>query len=421
MGKVLGQVAGIVCLFAGMFARAADVPDRYTLRTGIDVSYIDTSAYTSWTQGGVGKLRYDDNHEGLMISRAFADLEYRLFDTLNLHASLEAYDDEIGSLVGFTEAYVEWRPVPRSENRYRLKMGAFYPHISLENTAPGWSTPYTISSSSINTWIAEEIRTVGAELSISRRPAAFGGAHTFSLNGAVFVANDPAGSLLAWKGWSIHDRQSRLGDELPLPPLPQIQEGMMFEAQDPYVAPFREIDGRAGYYVGGEWQIGQRLRVSAMHYDNRADPTAIKDGQYAWTSKFNHIGMHANLPWGVELLSQWMKGSTVMGPVINGAHAVDVEFASTYVMLTRGFQRHRFSVRYDNFEVTQNDQTEDDNNSEDGHAWTIAYFFDVSDKVSLGVEFLSIKTHHCGWVYYDLDPTKTEKQLQLSARLRFGN
>jgi len=411
-----------MCLaLAVHIAAAAEVPARYKLQTGIDLSYIDASGHTSWTEGFVGKLRYDDNNDGFTISRAFADYAFQITDTFSVHAALEAYNDDMGSAIDFTEAYVEWRPVPRSENRYRLKVGAFYPRISMENTLPGWSSPYTMNSSAINTWVAEELRTVGAELSVSRRPAMFGGSHTISLQGAVFVGNDPTGSLLAWKGWSVHDRQSRFGDELPLRPLPQIQPGMMFEAQDPYVAPFREIDDRAGFYINGEWQVGRRFRIRAMHYDNRADPTILEDGQYAWTTKFEHLGAHWILPGNWELLFQWMSGSTVMGPVINGAHAVDTEFDSQYLMLTKSYDRHRFSMRYDKFEVTQNDRTLEDNNSDDGHAWTVAYFYDYSDTISFGAESLNIKTHHCGWAYHSLDPVRTEKQLQLSLRLRFGN
>ncbi len=421
MARVLKRVVVIFSIFAAVSAVAAETPDRYKLHTGIDVSYVDASGYQSWTEGFVGKLRYDDNNDGLMFSRAFAEYEYQITDTFNAHAAVEAYDDDIGSTVDFTEAYVEWRPVPQSENRYRLKVGAFYPRISLENVAAGWSSPYTMSSSAINTWVAEELRTIGAELTWSRRPAMLGGAHTISLQGAFFVGNDPTGSLLAWKGWSAHDRQSRFGDELPLPPLPQIQPGMMFEAQDPYVAPFREVDNEVGFYVNGEWQFGSRLRVRVMHYDNRAVPTEIDDGQYAWTTKFEHIGAQYSLADGWDLLFQWMTGSTVMGPVVNGAHLVDVEFDSKYLMLTKAYEQHRFSMRYDKFDVTQNDDTDDDNNSEDGHIWTFAYFYDLSDQISFGAESLVIKTHHCGWQYYGIETTLTEKQYQITARLRFGN
>ena len=419
MEAVLRQIALASCLFP--FLAWSQDADRHEITTSIELSYVDASGYPSWTEGSVGKLRYDDGNDGFVMNRAFVDYRARVLDTLDAHVALELYDDDLGALADFTEAYLEWRPVPRSANRYRVKFGAFYPRISFENSGPGWSSPYTLSSSTINAWVAEELRTFGAEASVSRRPQSLGGAHEFSLQGAVFYANDPAGALLAWKGWSAHDRQTRFGDRLPLAPLPQIQPGMMFEAQDPFVAPFREIDNRAGFYVNGEWRFQNRLQVRAMHYDNRADPTILEDGQYAWTTEFRHLGTQISLPADFGLIAQWMFGSTVMGPVINGAHAVDVEFDSKFLLLTRAFDRHRLSLRYDNFDVTQNDQTPEDNNPENGHAWTIAYQFEYSDKIAFATEWLSIKTHHCGWVYYGLDPTVTEKQLQLSVRLSFSN
>ena len=421
MERVLVLFAACGLLQPQSVAAQSEGKDRHAIETSIELSYIDVSGYPSWTEGSVGKLRYDSQNDGLVMSRAFIDYQALVTDTLNAHASLELYDDDLGALVDFTEAYLEWRPVPRSANRYRLKVGAFYPRISLENSGPGWGSPYSISSSTINAWVAEELRTFGAELSVTRRPQMLGGAHQFGLQAAVFYANDPAGSLLAWKGWSAHDRQSRFGDKLPLPPLPQIQPGMMFAAQDPFVAPFREIDNRAGYYVNGEWRLGNRVMVRAMHYDNRADPTSIENGQYAWTTIFEHFGAQLSLPADFGLIAQWMVGSTVMGTVINGARAVDVEYESKYLMLTKSLDQHRLSLRYDNFDVTQNDQIPEDNNPENGHVWTVAYQFDHSKYVSFAAEWLSIKTHHCGWVYYGLDPTNTETQLQVSVRLKFSN
>jgi hypothetical protein len=71
--------------------------------------------------------------------------------------------------------------------------------------------------------------------------------------------------------------------------------------------------------------------------------------------------------------------------------------------------------------MTQNDDTDEEDNSEDGDIWTLAYFYEMSNNVSFGAESLIIKTHRCGWVYYNIDETRTEKQLQLSVRLRFGS
>ncbi|MCJ7591194.1 MAG: hypothetical protein MUO51_07555 [Woeseiaceae bacterium] len=415
MGRVL--TTAILLAVLTVTATAAEIVDGHEAVFGIDAGYLSMSGHPSWTEGSVGKLRYQD--DGVVLNRAFVDYNGRVADTLKVHIALEGYDDNLGSAIDFTQAYVEWRPLPKSDARYRLKLGAFYPRISLENVDPGWSSRYTLNSSAINTWVAEELRSTGAEFTISRRPASLGGAHTFSVNLAAFIGNDPAGSLLAWKGWSVHDRQSRFSDDLPLPPLPQIQPGMMFEAQDPYVEPFQEIDNKVGYYLNAEWQLGKKLLVRAMHYDNRAEPTAIEQCQYAWKTIFNHIGVQTTLPGDVGLITQWMTGSTVMGPVIDSAHAVDVEYAAYFALLTRTFDQHRVSVRYDHFDVSQNDETEEDDNSENGHAWTLSYQYSYSDTISLATEWLSIKTHHYGWVYYGLAPMATERQFQLTLRVRF--
>ena len=416
MVRILISIAGLWIVSCGV--HAAEVASGHEVTISIDISYVDVSGLPSWTDGSVGKLRYSD--DGLVMNRMFVNYSGRISDTLDANIVLDAYDDDLGNAVDFTQAFLEWRPVPTSATRYRVKLGAFYPRISLENVAAGWSSPYTMSSSAINTWIAEEIRTFGTELSISRKPESLGGAHTFSFDVAAFWGNDPAGSLLAWKGWSVHDRQTRFNDQLPLPPLPQIQPGMMFEQQDPYVEPFKEIDGRAGYYATGEWRYSEKVLLRAGHYDNRADPTALKGGQYAWKTVFEHVGVQATLPGDIGFVAQWMFGTTVMGPVMfpNGAHAVDVEYDSAFMLLTRAFGNHRVSVRYDKFDVTQNDQMPEDNNPENGHAWTLAYQLGLTEKLSVAAEWLSIETHHCGWVYYGLSPTATETQLSLSLKLR---
>jgi len=398
-------------------AVADDAPSRHQVVLGVDAGYLDMNGLESWTEGFVGKLRYQD--DGVIFSSAFLDYRGRWADTLQAHILLEAYDDDLGPTVGFTQAYLEWRPVPSSANRYRVKFGVFYPRISLENVGAGWRSPYTLNFSAINTWAAEELRSTGAELTVSRRPVSLGGAHTFSASAAAFIANDPAGSLLAWKGWSVHERQSRLSDKLPLPPLPQIQPGMMFENQAPYVEPFVEVDNRVGYYVNADWRYGKKFMLRLMHYDNRADPEVLKDGQYGWTTKFWHLGMQATLPGEIGFIAQAMTGSTVMGPVMNGAHVVDVEYESQFALLSRAFGKHRVSVRYDHFIVTQNDRTPEDNNPENGLAWTLGYRFNASDNISLAAEWLSIKTHHCGWAYYGVNPTATETQAQLMLQVRF--
>jgi phosphate-selective porin len=109
-----------------------------------------------------------------------------------------------------------------------------------------------------------------------------------------------------------------------------------------------------------------------------------------------------------------------MGPVMytNGAHAVDAEFDSYFALLSRAYGRHRLSVRYDNFEVTQNDQTPADDNRESGHAVTVSWQLGVTDKVSVVAESVTIKSRRDIWMSFGLEPDETETQFQLSLRLR---
>jgi len=395
-------------------------PATGQLDMGLDVSFISTSGHPSWLQGSGGKLRFDESSDGLQLSRGFIDYEALLFDSIKVHLVSELYDDNFGPTIDLTEAYLEWRPMTESANRYRLKVGAFYPRISLENVDPGWSSAYSINPSAINTWVGEELRSVGLELSVSRRPESLGGAHTFSLNAAVYVGNDPAGGLIAWKGWSIHDRQSRFNDEVPLPPIPRIQPGEWWDEQDPFITPLLEIDEEPGYYINAEWQYANRLLVRAMHYDNLADPQGLENNQFAWWTYFDHVAVQATLPGDIGLLAQWMDGFTAWGRFRNGVYSVDVTFLSNYVLLTRAFDRHRLTGRYDHFEMSEADTTPLDENSERGHAWTFSYQFTPSPSVSIAAEWMQIFTERPAWEYFNLEQRKTETQFQLLLRMRFG-
>jgi hypothetical protein len=390
------------------------------LDLGLDVSILQSRGHPSWLEGSAGKLRFDADNDGFRLTRGFLDYEGMVTDTVKAHLLLEAYDDGFSTPIDATEAYLEWRPIPRSANRYRVKLGAFYPRISLENVGPGWSSPYTISPSAINTWVGEELRSVGLEFSWSRRLQSLGDAHTLSLNAAVFGGNDPAGGLIAWKGWSIHDRQSRFNDEVPLPPIPRIQPGEWWDEQDPFITPLLEIDEEPGYYVNAEWRYGNRFLLRAMHYDNLADPQGLEDNQFAWWTYFDHVGIQATLPGDVGLLAQWMDGFTAWGRFRNGVYSVDVTFLSHYVLLTRAFDRHRFTARYDHFEMAEADTTPLDENSERGHGWTLSYQYASTDHVTLAAEWIQIFTERPAWAYFDLEERQTETQLQLAIRVRFG-
>lgn len=410
-----GVLAAVVAVNAAAQPASGD-RHEWTVRLDAGAAAADTSL-PARTAGSLGKLRYSES--GGDIERGFGEYRARLTPTLNARLTAD-YTDELGGL-DLTEAYLEWRPIPASANRQQWRFGAFHAPFSMENAEAGWTTPFTISPSAINTWLGEELRTIGAEWQLQRRVGAAAAQQRVGMHAAVFFGNDPAGSLLAWQGWALHDLQSRLGDKLPLAALPQLQAGAAFAAQDPYVAPFREIDDHAGYYVGAEWRHGRRVLVRVSHYDNRGDPEATAGGQYAWATNFDQLGAQLDLPGNFGVIVQWLRGRTAMGPVVGPAHAVDVRFQSHFVMATKRFGKQRISLRYDAFSAADTDIVPNDDNSESGHAWTAAYRFRHSRRLSAAAEWLDVASSRPARAYAGGAPRQHERLARVQISVGFGD
>ena len=420
------RAIGTVVLFAGAASgplhaqgRQGESPHSWLVQTNASFVMVDSDD-TGWLNGGLGKLRYDETEPNLTVDRLLIEYRGAVTPTLLAHVVMDYMDD--GS-TGFDlqEGYVEWRPVPRSPNRHRFKLGAFYPRLSLENIASGWETPFSISSSAVNTWIAEELKLLGMEWSLQRRLGGPGSPHELDLSAAAFYGNDPTGTLLAWKGWGIHDRQTRWNEQVPLPPLPQLQPGTRLrENQAPLAEPFLEIDHAPGYLASAEWRYARRASIQIARYDNHTDPLTVADGQYGWATDFDQIAVQLSLPWDVGLMAQWMSGSTAMGPFLSflGSRVVYNEFEARYVLLTRMQNGHRLTLRYDDFSVEDEDGLPMDDNNESGDAVTLAYVYDHSPNLQLAVEWLRIDSDRPAREYLGLPSHSIETIVQIQLRWR---
>jgi hypothetical protein len=432
----------LALLFIAVPAGAAEDSDRHALTGAFDVSVLRSdSEFPSWLEHGNGKLRFDEDHndDGLRFSRAFVDYRGRLADTVNARATLNVNDDK-SRILDFTEAYLEWRPLPRSAWRFRSRLGGFYPKLSMENTDAGWSSAYGLSSSVINTWIGEELRIVGAEVRATRD---FSREQHLSFEGGMFYGNDPTGAMLAWRGWAAHDRQTGFNGSVPMPPIPAIDpwnnEPVDLEGYAPAnYDPFEEIDHHPGFYGGVEWQWGERARVKYVHYDNHANPEAeTADELYAWQTWFDHVGGEVELPAALGLIGQWIKGSTRMG-VDRGVgtpndlwRVQDLDFEAYFLTLTRAFGKHRVSARYEWFDSTPYNDPTQYTNKDDGNVLAVSYLFQATEHLRLGLEYLQIATEHCDpdkttdpdgcrWVAeYGLPRTTREDTVQVTVRWRF--
>jgi hypothetical protein len=411
-----------VTILAGAGGTAARGGEYPKLEPGlvVDARGGRTDAVVDWLDGGLGKTRYGGSRETTFARLAQASLllKAELSESVDvrLHFNL---DTEPGagsrhSRVGPVETYLAYHPSWSPSFNLRARAGVFFPPVSLEHPGRGWTTAYTITPSAVNTWVGEDLRATGGELTLVMG----GGAHEVTAGGAVFGWNDPAGTLLAWRGWALHDRQTGLRDRLPLAPLPSIGPGGLFPLQVPYTAPGREVDHRPGFYGSGSWTWSGRLHLRGLYYDTRADMAAVREGQYGWAMRFASAGARLSLPGSIEIVAQHVRGRSQMGRRPDGLAMVDVEPRASFVLLTGSWGRHRLSVRRDWFEVEDMGPiVAEDDNREKGSAWTAAYLLRTGEKHRLALEAVRIDSRRpirpaLGWPAH-----ADELLLQLSFRL----
>ncbi|MEM6987047.1 MAG: hypothetical protein AAF499_10955 [Pseudomonadota bacterium] len=413
MGRLFA-IGFAAVLMAGVPSAQALGLSGTQLRYGFEIAAIDTDGLPSWVDGSVGKFATNGAERPF---RGYAEHAKQLSDTVSTKLVIEATADEIGDPINATEAYVRWRPVPRSDTRYRIKFGAFYPGVSLENTQPGWRSPYTVNYSAINTWVAEELRTTGVELTAIKKLPELGANHRLILQAAAFGWNDPAGTILSWRGWALHDRQTRFGDNLPLPPLPLNRPGEMFQTQAAVIEPLKEVDDRVGFYTAAEWNVRGRFLIKGLYYDNRGDPEALVNGQYGWDTRFGSLGVKLAFPHQTTLLAQWMQGNTGMGPMMSGKHVIDNDFESYYLLLSRRMGKHRLTMRYDRFRVDDVDVITADDNNEKGNAWTLSYRYPLSKRLLASTEWTRVETTRPNFAFNGFATRQIERQFEI--RLRY--
>ena len=359
------QVVFFTLLGAGQPLHAIEVRGLIDARVGA------TDANRSWTRDGLDKTRVDGESGKVRLGQAFLRLDAELLADVSAMVVASANDDRRGFL-DINEAWLSWSPVPRSPWKTRVKAGAFFPtpNLEIDYDSIGWTPVRTVSSSAINSWIGEEFRSHGIEFNITRKGNSANSPHSFGFTAALFGRNDPAGTLLAWRGWSISDRVTGLTEPIRLADLPVYRHGGPLPKQSREVRIGREIDGRAGYSPGARYGHESWLHLDAMHYDNRGDPLVIKNGQYSWNTRFDHLSvrLHPGGKW-VWLL-QALRGETIMGP-----DAVRLRYDAWYVLASHPLGAGDLTMRYDRFRAREHaaDINPTDPNGERGRALALAW------------------------------------------------
>ncbi|RZA13749.1 MAG: hypothetical protein EOP93_19685, partial [Lysobacteraceae bacterium] len=289
----------------------------------LDLRVAAPASQQDWSDGGLGKTRFGgSSHAAPGGALAIA---WQATPELLASATLPVQSDQRRPL-DVLDASLRWRPVSTTAWRWSAKAGAFYPPVSLENDAIGWTSAWTLTPSAINSWVGEELRSTGIELRIEHR----GDAATWSGVASAFGRNDPAGELLASRGWALNDLTSGLFARVRQP---DAYAGAARERVPMRFDPFLEIDHRIGWYagVGRDGVDGSRLQL--LRYDNRGDPEAWTNvaGRrlYAWHTRFWSLGGKLVLG-DVEVLAQAMDGGTAFEPA-PGLY-LDSRFSAGYLL-----------------------------------------------------------------------------------------
>jgi len=230
----------------------------------------------------------------------------------------------------------------------------------------------------------------------------------------VFGWADTSGTILTFRGWAMHGLKSTGEAAFKLPPRLPFQS-----AQADRTRPFREVDGRAGVYGSVNIEPRAGLQLTWSSYDNHGNPLALEAGQYGWDTRFQQIALKAPLATGLELKSQILVGNTQMGPVMFGSRALDVDFRSGFVSLSREVGSGSFTGRFDRFLVLDRSFRNIDDNSEHGSAVTLAYRWDVKPGTQLFFEAGRSDSLRPSRNRTAEDPHQDQTQLSTALRVNF--
>jgi hypothetical protein len=234
-------------------------------------------------------------------------------------------------------------------------------------------------------------------------------AGTFTATAALFCCNDPAGVLIAERGWTLDDRPTGLFETVHEPSASLALLGLPAPDRTPL---FIEIDGRPGWYASGAWEIPGLGRAQFLYYDNESNPAAYDDDYYAWHTRFWSEGVRTRIG-DVAFLVQNLTGTTQVGPQPSGW---TTQFWSTYALGSYDLGDWRFSLRGDLFGTGEGTSPYWQAFGEHGRAATAAAMWMPNAWLRLTAEFIALDAQRPERMAVGLSKTEVDDQFQLSAR-----
>ncbi|HVW72976.1 MAG TPA: hypothetical protein VHC39_05015 [Rhizomicrobium sp.] len=386
-------------------ARAFDLTDDLAITGYGDVRAVIAPDPQGWLNGGLGKFRYGGKQK--FGTEAIAQADLALGNGLNAVSVFRA-EPETRSVADALEIYLRYAPQSTGDVSWSVKAGAFFPTISLENDDIGWTSSYTLTPSAIDSWIGEELRTIGSEGTLRWNTHGIG---TLSLTGALYCCNSQAGVLIAERGWAMDDNPTGLFERVRIPD----QTRRLFHAPVPGNAGmFNQIDGNPGWYAGAGWQIPGIAQLNILRYDNRADPDTVSSRDQTWATKFWSFGARSQVG-PLTLIAQQLSGYTEL----DFASGEDgVKFQSGYLLASTDVDDWRFSVREDLFQ-TRRVNSSNANFNEDGDATTGAISWNGIDRLRLTAEIIRMHSRRGEYLPAGLGLGRDDTEVQFDGRFFF--
>jgi hypothetical protein len=358
---------GVWMIAASTFAQSSFRPYGFlTLRE----TYV--KAQPSWATGGWGRFDVGaataDDHRTVNVDVLQLGIDWTPSSWFLLHSDGLARREQSGTVgrrAGLVQAYAELHT-----EKLRLRAGAFWLSTSLENVDPLWNSRYTISYSALNSWIAQEVRPIGADLQFSPN-------FYLTMGATAFRGNDTMGSALSSRGWTIGNRISLYDEVIAVAPSP--------DSTRP-IGP--DIDKRIGDSERIRVQLPERALLQFTRIDNRSELLIRPAPETPWRTKFNVVGAELGPAGPTTLAAEWAYGSTQLG-FPGGTFKMD--FDTVYLLLSQKRGTSRWTARVERFTTHNHKRPPGDVNRERGSAITVSYLNESSTSFRSGLEYVYVK------------------------------
>ncbi len=361
---------------------------------------IYVNAQPSWLQFGAGRFDVGadnpDDHRLVNVDSAQLGFDWTPATWFLLHADGVARHEQSGSegkRAGIVQAYADI-----FNDHFRIRAGQFFLPTSRENTDPLWTSKYTITYSALNSWMAQEVRPIGADLQWSPN-------FYVTVGGTAFRGNDTMGTLLAARGWTFGNYLPVYNEKVPT-------------AEPSLDRPIgQDLDGKNGYAERIRVSLPERALLQFTHIDNRAtiSPGKVK-GQEPWLTNFNIIGGEVGSTSDTTLAAEWAYGSTEVG-FPGGTFTMD--FDTIYLLASHKFGHERISGRVERFSTRNAVHSTPDGAREDGHAFTFAWMHEANAHTRTGIEYVRVSGDRPGLADSGFDPRTGGSTITLEYRYNF--